>query len=169
MAICLRALVIQELRILTGRHFVDEAAPPVALKGSGVPGFHRKGYCRSAQSGNVAIDSIPAQGCRAMSAGSDSRLSIRRDIGSCSRLYIVNGDEVMCKAESARRLQRRSSNPCVCHLQHGIPANIASSQALSCRRGAPYSSRPISRRCPPRFHHRKPMKSCAQADRRCFL
>ena len=41
--------------------------------------------------------------------------------------------------------------------------------ALSCRRGTPYSSGPISRRCPPRFQHRKPIQSCAQADRCCFL
>ena len=40
---------------------------------------------------------------------------------------------------------------------------------LSCRRCSPYSSGPISRRCPHRFQHRKPMQSCAQADRCCFL
>ena len=94
-----------------GRHFVDEASPPVSLRGSGSPGFHRKGFCRSAQSGNVAIMN-PGTG-KPRYVRRNQTASFRSDAASdrADRLYIVNRDEVMCKAESARRLQRRSGNP----------------------------------------------------------
>ena len=85
------------------------------------------------------------------------------------RLYIVNRDEVMCRAETVRRLQRRSSDAVsvIVSMEPGQHRQLH--RPLSCRRGTPYSSGPILRRCPPGFQHRKPIQSCAQADRCCFL
>ena len=75
----------------------------------------------------------------------------------------------MCRAETVRRLQRRSSDAVsvIVSMEPGQHRQLH--RPLSCRRGTPYSSGPISRRCPPRFQHRKPIQSCAQADRCCFL
>ena len=138
--------------------------------GSGSPGFHRKGYADQRRAGTSPSAAVSRHRDAALCPLAQTA-GFRSDAASdrAARLYIVNRDEVMCRAETVRRLQRRSSDAVsvIVSMEPGQHRQLH--RPLSCRRGTPYSSGPISRRCPPRFQHRKPIQSCAQADRCCFL
>ena len=73
------------------------------------------------------------------------------------RLYILNRCEVMYKAESARQCSGAGAQ-CKCQPSSVWNPSLHRQlhRPLSCRRGTPYSSGPIPRRCLPGFQHRQP-------------
>lgn len=92
---------------ISGSFRIDTGDRPT---GSGYPGFHRKALAdqrRAGTSSSTVFRHRDAALCPlAQTAGFRSDAASDR----ADRLYIVNGDEVMCKAEPARWLQRRSGD-----------------------------------------------------------
>ena len=100
----------------------------------------------------------------AMSVLSDSRLSIPRSGGSCSRLYIPKDNAVMCRTEPACKMisaQKRRRN--LRRIRSQISGALATLSCQTCfedTSAGPYSSGSL--RAPRCRLHRRSLKSCAK-------